>query len=278
MKRILIAGDSSYIGRTLIRWMNDNSDEYLVETINLRDPLWKKKDYSLYDSVIHLVGIAHVNEKKVSEELYDAVNYRLTVENAAKSLSDGVKQFVVLSSMSVYGISSGIITKDTEPNPTSKYGKSKLKADRELLELSAKGLKVAIIRPPMVYGKGCRGNYQLLSKAARRLCIFPNIVNERSMIYIDNLCEFICNVIRNESQGIFHPQNGEYVCTADMVNKIAAVHHHNIKLVSVFNSFIEMSNNNLLKKVFGNLVYEKDDICSTVSFEESIFMTEHSNE
>ena len=162
------------------------------------------------------------------KELYYKVNRDLAIEIAKKAKREGVKQFIFMSSIIVYG-SSGrigerkIIDKDTKPSPVDFYGDSKLQAEKGLRALESDIFKVVILRPPMIYGKGSKGNYPKLSKAARVLPIFPDIDNERSMLHIDNLCEFIKLMIDNEESGVFFPQNKEYVKTSEMVKLIADV-------------------------------------------------------
>lgn len=162
---------------------------YQIDTVDMIGDAWHMHDFSKYDAVFHVAGIAHIKETKKNAPLYYKVNRDLTIETAETAKKNGVKQFILLSSMSVYGLTTGTITKDTIPAPKSNYGKSKLEADIEIIKIADSSFKVAIMRPPMVYGKGCKGNYQLLRKAALRLPLFPDIENKRSMIYIDTLCE-----------------------------------------------------------------------------------------
>ena len=138
-----------------------------------------------YDVVFHVAGIAHADVGKVTEEgkeLYRKVNTELAIETAKKARAAGVKQFIFMSSAIVYGASSPIgkekiITKDTKPEPENFYGESKLNAETGLLELSAGDFKVVILRPPMIYGPGCKGNYNSLRKFALKLPIFPKVKN-----------------------------------------------------------------------------------------------------
>lgn len=259
MKRILITGKNSYVGTSLDKWLSKYPDKYSIDSISLRDESWKKHDFSKYDVVFHVAGIAHIKETKKNAELYYKVNRDLAYETAKKAKQDGVKQFIFLSSMSVYGLDEGIITDNTPLNPKSNYGKSKLQAEKLIKSLEADDYMVAIIRPPMIYGKGSKGNYLKLSKAAQLLPIFPDIDNERSMLHIDNLCEFIRLMIDNEESGLFFPQNKEYVKTSEMVKLIAEVHDRKIKLTKVLNPILKIIGLKIgiINKVFGNLVYYK---------------------
>ena len=257
MKKILITGANSYIGTSFEKWIKQWSEEYLVDTIDMIDGTWREKSFFGYDVVFHVAGIAHIKETKENAELYYKVNRDLVYEVAKKGKDEGVKQFIFLSSMSVYGMETGVISKDTMPTPKSNYGKSKLQAEELISPLQDSTFNIAVIRPPMIYGKGCKGNYVRLEKFALKSLIFPRIENKRSMIYIDNLCEFVKYVIDDESNGLFLPQNDEYVCTSDMVKEIAEAHGKKIYMTKLFNPLLRVLKVSTVNKVFGDLVYEK---------------------
>ena len=257
MKRILIIGKNSYIGTSLENWLEKEPDKYKIDSTSVRDGAWKEKNFSEYDVVVHVAGIAHIKETKENKDLYYKVNRDLAYKVAKKSKSEGVKQFIFLSSMSVYGIENGVIDKDTPLNATSAYGKSKIEAEELVNKLEAESFRIATLRPPMVYGKGCKGNYPRLARLALKTPIFPNIDNKRSMIYIDNLSEFIKQLIDIQSSGLFFPQNDEYVNTSEMVRLIAEMHGKKIMMTKLFNPLLRLLNISTVNKVFGDLVYEK---------------------
>src|SRR6056297_1814544 len=262
MIRVLITGKNSYIGTSLEKWLMREPDKYKVDTVDMKDGSWKEKDFSEYDVVFHVAGIAHVSSDPKMEELYYKVNRNLAVEAAKKAKNDGIKQFIFMSSIIVYGnsdIEHGVIDINTVPKPANFYGDSKLQAEKGMLPLADESFKVVILRPPMIYGKGSKGNYPKLSKAAQQLPFFPDFDNKRSMLHIDNLCEFIKLMIDNEESGTFFPQNREYVKTSEMVRLIAEVHGKKIILTKVFNPILKLMVNrvNIINKVFGSLVYDK---------------------
>lgn len=167
-----------------------------------------------------------------------------------------------MSSIIVYGDSSinqRVIDNNTVPTPSNFYGNSKLQAEEGIKPLENDTFKVAILRPPMIYGSGSKGNYPKLAKLAQKLPVFPDIDNQRSMLHIDNLCEFIRLMIDNEERGLFFPQNSEYVKTSEMVRLIAEAHGKNIRLTRMFDPILRSIGMkvDLVNKVFGNLVYEK---------------------
>ncbi|MGI6537810.1 MAG: NAD-dependent epimerase/dehydratase family protein [Caldicoprobacterales bacterium] len=262
MKRILITGADSYIGTSFEKWLEREPDKYKVDTVDMRDSTWKEKDFSGYDVVFHVAGIAHVPTNSRLRNLYYEVNRDLAIETAEKARKEGVKQFIFMSSIIVYGDSSSkrVIDRFTEPVPSNDYGDSKLQAEQGIRSMEDDNFKVVILRPPMVYGKGCKGNYPRLANLAKKTPVFPDFFNERSMIYIENLCEFIKLMIDYEESGLFFPQNAEYVKTSEMVRLIAKVHGKRIKLVKAFNPVLRLmiDKSALVKKIFGNLVYEKN--------------------
>lgn len=264
MKKILITGSSSYIGTAFNKWASLYPDQYSVDMISLRGESWREQSFEGYDVVLHTVGIAHVDAKPEMEPLYYKVNRDLTIEAAQKAKKDGVKQFIFMSSIIVYGESSDInipriIDETTVPSPANFYGDSKLQAEGGIKPLRSDDFDIAIIRPPMIYGKGSKGNYPKLAKAAQILPIFPNINNQRSMLHIDNLCEFIRLIINNEESGLFFPQNYEYVKTSELVQLIAEAHRRQVKLTKVFNPILIAIGRKvrIVNKVFGNLIYDQ---------------------
>lgn len=276
MKKILVTGKNSYIGKNLESWLGNYSDKYIVDSISLRDDSWKTKEFSKYDVVFHVAGIAHIKEKSNNQDLYYNVNRDLAYEIAQKAKKDGVGQFVFLSSMSVYGIENGVINKNTPIKPNSAYGKSKIEAEELINKLQDDSFIVATLRPPMVYGRGCRGNYPKLARLALKSPIFPKVDNKRSMIYIDNLSEFVKQLIDNQGEGLFFPQNAEYVNTSEMVRMIAEVHGKRVLMTKLFNPLLRLLNVSTVNKVFGNLVYDMSmsSNINLVPFSETIKQTE----
>lgn len=277
MKRILITGKNSYIGNSFKEWLSQWPEEYQVDEVETRDDIWKETSFAGYDSILHVAGIAHNSSDPKLKDLYYRVNRDLTYEIAKKAKTEGVQQFVFMSSMIVYGTKNEVITKNTQPDPDNFYGDSKLQAEERLRTLEDKHFKVAYIRPPMVYGQGSKGNYPKLAKLAKTTPLFPDYENRRSMIYIGNLTEFLRLIVEYKEAGYFHPQNQEYVKTSEMVRTISQIHSKKIWLTKIFNPLIRLSLNiSIVKKVFGNLVYDYSMShferygYNNVSFKESI--------
>ncbi|MCL1989891.1 MAG: NAD-dependent epimerase/dehydratase family protein [Defluviitaleaceae bacterium] len=265
-KKILITGKHSYIGVAVKAWLSVEQGSCSVEAISVKDSSWKMKDFSEFDTVVHVAGIAHSDTRNATADMkttYYQVNKELTIEVAKKAKKEGVRQFVFMSSMIVYGEAASLgikkrITEKTAPQPANFYGDSKWQAECGLVALKADDFKVAIIRPPMVYGRGSKGNYPRLAKLAKWIPLFPNVDNERSMIHIDNLCEFIRLIIEHVDDGVFHPQNAHYVKTSDLVMAVATLHGKQLRLTRFFNPLLKLLTKRVgaINKVFGNFSYD----------------------
>ena len=289
MKHILITGAGSYIGTSVDRYFAQWPERYRVDTVDMVDGSWREKSFAGYDVVFHVAGIAHSDTGNVSEErkaLYYRVNTDLTVETAQKAKHEGVKQFIFMSSAIVYGDSAPIggkkvITADTPLAPANFYGDSKVQAEKGILPLSDDDFKVVVLRPPMIYGPGSKGNYPVLSKLARKLPVFPAVNNQRSMLFIGNLAEFIRLMIENQETGIFWPQNGEYSNTTELVRLVAGVHGKKILVVPGLGWALKRLSHvtGLVDKAFGSMCYDqtlsdyKEDY-RRYTLEESIMLTE----
>lgn len=279
MKKVLITGANSYIGTSVENWLLKDPENFQVDTLDMQDENWRNFDFSSYDVVFHVAGIAHVSTNPKLKDLYYKVNTDLTIETAKKAKIEKVKQFIFMSSIIVYGDSNAkdrVITRETIPTPSNFYGDSKLQAEKGIDPLSDDNFKVVILRPPMIYGPRSKGNYPRLSKLAQKTPIFPDYPNQRSLLFIDNLCEFIKLMIINEESGVFFPQNKEYVSTTELVRQIAKVHNHKILFIKIFNPFISLFfKSQTVKKVFGNLIYSTSlNKINDYDFKESINITE----
>ena len=289
MKKVLVTGVNSYIGNAFREYIKQYASDFLTEGISVRGNEWKAMDFSGYDCIFDVAGIAHADTGHVSEETkrqYYLVNTELTAALAEKAKEEGVRQFVFMSSAIVYGDSAPLgerklITKDTVPAPADFYGDSKLQAEKRILPLEDDSFRIAVLRPPMIYGKNSKGNYPTLSKMAQRLPVFPKVDNCRSTLYIGNLVEFVRLIIQNEESGIFFPQNAEYSNTTELVRMIAEAHGKQIVFVGGTAWALKLMSNitGLVNKAFGSLAYDMElsrykENYQLFSLEESIRLTE----
>lgn len=273
-KKVLITGAGSYIGETFKAYATDHYTTLKVDTVDMLDPAWREKDFSAYDIVYHVAGLAHADVGNVDEATkakYYAVNTDLAIEVCEKSKAEGVKEFVFMSSMIVYGDSapygkSKVVDEHTVPMAANFYGDSKLQADVAVRSLATDNFKVIVLRPPMIYGKGSKGNYPTLSKLAKKLPVFPNLDNERSMLHIDNLCEFLCQIMLvkkvKENAIVLIPQNGEWTKTSEMVKEICEVSGKRVRLIGgimkqtvLIGGKMPGKIGGLVNKAFGNNCY-----------------------
>lgn len=265
-KKLLITGAGSYIGTSVEKWLLKYPERYQIDTLDMQDENWRDKDFSEYDVIYHVAGIAHADVGAVSkeqEEMYYKVNTDLAIETAKKAKTEGVKQFIFMSSMIIYsGCKEKIIHEDTKPKPLNFYGDSKLQADDKIKQMASESFRVVILRPPMIYGKDSKGNYPELAKLAAKLPVFPIVNNKRSMLHIDNLCAFVKLMIDNEESGVFFPQNREYTNTSDMVQLIADVKGHRIIMIPGFSAAVRLLGKmpgkigSLAAKAFGDSAYD----------------------
>lgn len=264
-KKVLITGANSYIGESFLAYTNEHYPNISIHTVDMKSDLWRKHDFSIYDTVFHVAGIAHIDIRNVSSEKkkeYYKINTDLAIETAKAAKSAGVKQFIFMSSMSIYG-KDEIIDECTLPKPDNFYGDSKWKADVGVRKLASDSFRVAVLRPPLVYGKGAKGNYPVLSNLAKRVPVFPDVNNKKSMIYIENLCEFIDMLVLSSEGGIYFPQNAEFTNTSWLVSQISNQSNRFIWITKYLNPIVILvlhfpgKIGDLAKKAFRNSVYSQ---------------------
>lgn len=279
---ILLTGENGYIANSIAKYIHLKTNKYKVLQKSLRANSLDKLSLNEIETVIHAAALVHRNEKIESEAKYFEINTELTYKLAVKAKESGVKQFIFFSTMAVYGNTQQIITRNTKTHPITFYGKSKLAAEEVLLDLQDEHFKVAILRPPMIYGPSCPGNYTLLSKLSCKSPIFPRVENKRSMLFIENLCEFIFQLIQNKESGIFHPQDPQYITTSVMVREIAKVNDKTIYLSKLVGKLLKViiGRKIVYQKVFGDLYYAEelssyqDNSYQKYNLEQAIAITE----
>lgn len=257
MKKLLITGAGSYIGSSFAKYLAETNAPCVADTLDMTNETWRSVDFRGYDCVLHVAGITHQKESKENALLYDRVNRDLAEETARRAKEAGVSQFIFMSSMSVYGLDVGKIGPDTPPAPTTRYGRSKLEAEEALDKLRDDTFRVCVLRPPMVYGKGCKGNFQKVVKLVRRFPVFPDTGNRRSMIHVDNLCSFLLLAVERGLSGLYFPQDRTYMNTADMavwVGEALGKKTRPSRLLGLAVRLL-MPFSRTVRKAFGTLVY-----------------------
>lgn len=266
---------------------------YRIDAVDTMGDNWKKADYAKYDVVFHVAGIAHVNADPKMEPLYYKVNCNLTIEVAKHAKAAGVRQFVFMSSQIVFhesqSLKAEVLTAETKPVPNGFYGNSKLQAENGLWNLvknqkenstrsqGGNQMKICILRPCMIYGPNAKGNFSRLAKLACKTPVFPEWHNKRSMLYIDNLAEFVKQAIERELEGTFYPQNRELADTVEIVRYFAKEAGHKIWITKLLNPFVWMGSLVLqpINKMFATYYYnpkmsKMEFDYQLVSFEESL--------
>lgn len=284
MKKVLITGANSFVGVNVERWLDksyDGSEKlFSIDTVDTMNEAWKQADFSKYDVVFHVAGIAHVDPKPEMAPLYYKVNRDLAIEIAKWAKEHGVGQFIYMSSKIVFQASKSlkgdVVTKNTKPKPNDFYGDSKLQAENGLKELENSMFKVVILRPCMIYGLGNKGNLPRLAWLATKTPIFPAWHNKRSMIHVDNLAELVKQVILRNLSGTFHPQNREYVDTVELVRYFAKKYNKSVWITSLFNPLIWIGGFFLkpICKMFADSYYDQE--ISTYDFNYQVVKLEDS--
>lgn len=260
--KVLITGKGSYIGGNLKAWL-EKTGEFLVDELDMESPDWIHYDFTPYDTVIHVAAIVH-KKNKIPWSIYYKVNTILPYKVARKARESQVKQFVFFSTMAVYGQGKelpkgNIIDENTPLRPKKAYGRSKHMAEGKLQKLNTEKFKVSIVRPPNVYGNACSGNYiNSFIKLVKLTPVLPVIYTDckQGYIYIDNLCQFIQQLIQDQKAGIFHPQDGEGISSFDLLSEIARILHKKVwysyilgKIISYFYKVP------MVVKIFGGVSY-----------------------
>lgn len=200
------------------------------------------------DTVIHLAAAVPKPGGGDEDGMLDDVNVTGSRRLAKAAATRGVRRLVFLSSIEVNGTSSKgePFTEADEPNPQTPYGRSKLKAERELLQISREtGLEVVIIRPPLIYGPGKLGNLMsfIMSLINRGVPLpLASITNQRSFIYIENLLDAIISCCSSETAAghVFLVSDGQSISTPELIRMIAVEMNKKPRLVSFPTAWIKL--------------------------------------
>ncbi|UCN01139.1 NAD-dependent epimerase/dehydratase family protein [Sulfurimonas sp. SWIR-19] len=260
MKKLLLTGASGFVGHYFI---NKYAKKYDIQTFSFLQDSFDGLHVKDVDVVVHLSALVH-QMGGASKEEYEKINVTQTLDLAKKAKASGVKQFVFMSSVKVYGEESDVCyTEHSTCNPQDEYGKSKLKAEQELQKLEDDSFLVSIIRTPIVYGYGVKANLKNLVNLVHKVPVLPfgGIKNRRSMIYIGNLCFFIDAVIERQKSGIFLVSDDEPLSTTGLIELIAANLGKKVYLVKVpfFETLLKFVKPSFHKRLYGSLEVDNKD-------------------
>ena len=233
MSKILITGANSFIGLNYQKYSKFES----ISQISLRDYEPEQINYAGYDVILHLVAIVH-QTRTVAEKEYFRVNKDLTIRTAKAARANGVKQFVFMSTVKVYGDSkpaSGIWNESSECSPNDSYGKSKYAAENVLRELEDNNFTVSIVRTPLVYGEDVKANMLSLINLIHKFPILPlgNIKNERSFTSVRNLTAYIDRIIELRASGVFIAKDLRNISTTELVRILSKALGKKIYLLTI---------------------------------------------
>ena len=251
---ILFTGSSGFIGSY---FLNHYHNSYHIKTFSFRNDNFAKLDLSCVDTLVHLSALVH-QMGGASKEEYEKINVIQTLDLAKKAKESGVKHFIFMSTVKVYGEENIVAYKeDSECNPQDEYGRSKLKAEKELLKLEDDEFKVSIIRTPIVYGYGVKANIKNLINMIKKTSILPfgNIQNKRSMIYVGNLCHLIDEIIKQEKNGIFLAGDDKPLSTTKLIELIAKNLDRKVYLIKIpfFEILLKLVKPSFHKRLFESL-------------------------
>lgn len=285
MKKIMLVGIGGYIGGKFTEYINNNYPNWQVDAVDSMNNKWKKADFHGYDAVYNVSGLAHANARQGSVEQYYEVNGQLPIDIATKARQERVPLFIQMSSMVVYGDMSSLgeeknISKDTIPEESTIYGKSKMMAERGLKKLEDGKFHVAIIRPPLIYSENARDNFPRLVNFAKKMPVFPKLKNQQSMVYVDNLCELVHLIVENNAGGVYYPQQEIYIETSKIVKDVADAVGNKMWQTKIFNPILRLLSKSerlaFIHKAFGSITYDMelsnhfDGRYRVVSYPESI--------
>ena len=254
MKKLLITGSNGFVGKYFI---NKYKNKYDIKTFSfLKDDI-NSLDYSDIDVVFHLSALVHQMRGASCEE-YERVNVIQTLQLAKKAKENGVKQFVFMSTVKVYGEETDSkYSENSICKPEDEYGKSKLKAELELQKIEDEDFKVSIIRTTIVYGYGVKANIKSLINLVNKVPLLPfgKIENKRSMVYIGNLCHLVYEIITQEKSGIFLASDDQPLSTSRLIELMAKNLDKKVYLVKIpfFESLLKILKPSFHKRLYGSL-------------------------
>ena len=266
MKNILLTGSNGFVGS----YFKDNYNEkYNIDTFSFLNDKLEELNLSNINTIIHLSALVH-QMGGASKEEYEKVNVIQTIDLAKKAKNSGVKHFIFMSTIAVYGVETGIIKKDIKCNPITDYGKSKLKAEIELEKLEDDNFKISIVRPPIVNGLNAPGNMKSLISLVNKVSVLPfgKIQNKRSMVYVGNLCHLIDEIMIQEKAGMFLASDDEPLSTTRLIELIANGLDKKVYLIKIpfFESLLKLVKPSFHKRLYESLFVDNSETKKVLGF------------
>lgn len=251
---LLVTGANGFIGSY---FKTKYSRVYNIQTFSFLENYFNCLSINNVQVVLHLSALVHQMGGASTEE-YERINITQTLDLAIKAKKAGVKQFIYMSTVKVYGEeNTNAYNEQSICNPQDDYGKSKLKAELKLKKLHEDNFVVTIIRTPIVYGYGVKANIKRLISLVNKAPILPfgAINNKRSMVYIGNLCHLIYTLIDQRRSGIFLANDDHPLSTTHFIELIAVALHKNIYLIKfpLFECLLRIIKPSFYKRLYDSL-------------------------
>jgi nucleoside-diphosphate-sugar epimerase len=267
MKNILLTGSNGFVGSY---FKSNYNNKYNMNTFSFLNDKLEELNLLSINTIIHLSALVH-QMGGASKEEYEKVNVTQTLELAKKAKQGDVMHFIFMSTVKVYGEESDIAyNENSDCNPQDDYGKSKLKAEQELLKLEDDNFKISIIRTPIVYGYGVKANIKSLINLVNKVTVLPfaNIKNKRSMIYVGNLCNLIDEIIIQEKEGTFLASDDEPLSTTRLIELIANGLGKKVYLIKApfFESLLKLVKPSFHKRLYESLEVDNSETKKVLNF------------
>lgn len=223
------------------------------------------------DTVLHLGALVHQPNIAKAEE-YMQANVENTIALAERSKEQGVRHFIFMSSVKVYGEESkgSCFTEDSRCMPVDVYGKSKLEAEKALQRLEDKDFIISIVRTPLVYGPRVKANVFNIMKLLKSFPYLPfaNIANQRSMVYIRNLIQLIEIIIDKRASGVFIASDPEPVSSSDFFTLISQNLHNKTRLFHLpgFPQLLRIFKPNTFQKLYRDMCVDASQTQKRLGF------------
>lgn len=270
---ILVTGTTGFIACNFEKYSTFRK----IRKVSLRTKLTSEIDFKGIDVVLHLAAIVHCN-KQTSPDAYFKINRDLSVSLAEHAKAAGVRQFIFMSTIKVYGeFQEGMEPWNelSECHPTDYYGRSKREAELGLQKLNDENFRVSIIRTPLVYGPGMKANMLKLKKLVQCFPVLPlgGINNERNYTYIENLVDYVDKIISSRSQGIFIAMDEEPVSTTRLIKFYAEAMNKKILLVRLPGFLLKIVKNLFpenFKRLYGSFRLDNNHTRKLLGFNPAI--------
>lgn len=279
---VIITGSSGFVGVNLAKYLVNKNIK--VSALSLRNAEWKSQIEKKSDAVIHLAGKAHDTSNVSDPDEYYQINRDLTVKLFDEFLNSDIKKFFYFSSVKAAAdIVDGILKETDDVNPITHYGKSKIEAEKYILNQALpENKKVYIIRPCMIHGPGNKGNLNLLYKIVEKGLPWPLAAfeNKRSFLSIDNLNFMMYQMLIKENlpSGIYNFADDKAISTNELITTVNQALEKRAKLWKISKNLIEKAaafgdklhlplNSERLKKLTESYVVSNQKIKSSLEIE-----------